>query len=187
MMHMMNTTGWNAGMPLLWGAHALAMLAFVVGVLFLVLWAAKQLEEKQLKAWGIGLVIGGILVGFLSTGGMPMRGGWAGGGCFGKGKTMIDRGVMWRMGMDMEDEDDAMGMSMEDMTEMMESKTGDEFDEAFLTMMIPHHQGAIEMAQEALTSAKHPEIRRMAQEIISAQQAEIETMQGWMQAWGYEE
>jgi len=185
MMHMMNTTGWNAGMPFLWGIHALSALAFVIGVLFLVLWAGKQLGEKQLKAWGIGLVIGGILAGLLTMGGMPGRGGWAGGGCFGKGKTMIDRGVMWRM--DDEDDDAMMGMSMEDMTEMMEGKTGDEFDAAFLTMMIPHHQGAIEMAQEALTSAKHPEIKRMAQEIISAQQAEIDTMRGWMEAWGYEE
>src|SRR6218665_139920 len=52
-------------------------------------------------------------------------------------------------------------------------KTGDDFDRAFITEMIAHHQGAIEMAQLARSNASHAEIRLMAEEIISAQSAEI--------------
>ena len=76
-------------------------------------------------------------------------------------------------------------MSMGDMSRMLEGKTGDSFDEAFIRMMIPHHEGAIDMAQAALEDAKHEEIKAMAREIISAQQREIDQMNGWLQAWGY--
>jgi len=50
--------------------------------------------------------------------------------------------------------------------------------------MIPHHQGAIDMA-EFLVDAKHPELRQMGEEIIRAQQAEIDQMNQWLVEWGY--
>ncbi len=50
-------------------------------------------------------------------------------------------------------------------------------DVDFLTMMIPHHAGAVEMARLVLVHGKDPLTRRMAEEIIAAQTAEIETMQ----------
>jgi uncharacterized protein (DUF305 family) len=57
------------------------------------------------------------------------------------------------------------------------------FDLKFIDSMIPHHEGAIAMAQQALTQAEHAEIKQMAQEIISGQQAEITQMQAWRSAW----
>lgn len=80
---------------------------------------------------------------------------------------------------------DAMSMSMDDMSAMLEGKTGDAFDKAFIEGMIPHHQGAIDMAKAAQQSAKHEEIKRMADAIISAQQREIDQMNQWMKDWGY--
>jgi uncharacterized protein (DUF305 family) len=50
------------------------------------------------------------------------------------------------------------------------------FDAAFIKMMIPHHEGAIEMAREELDKGKDPELRGLAQDIIDAQQREIDQM-----------
>lgn len=75
------------------------------------------------------------------------------------------------------------GMSME-MGEMTFSAETDlPFDQRFIEAMISHHQGAIEMATEAQTKAEHTEIKDLADAIITAQQAEIEQMQGWLRAW----
>jgi uncharacterized protein (DUF305 family) len=57
------------------------------------------------------------------------------------------------------------------------------FDEAFIDAMIPHHQSAIEMAQVALKNSDNPKIKELAQNIISAQQREIEQMTQWRQQW----
>lgn len=62
---------------------------------------------------------------------------------------------------------------------------GEDYDRMFLANMIAHHQGAVDMANLALTSAKHQEIKDMANAIISAQTKEISDMQGWQTAWGY--
>ena len=61
--------------------------------------------------------------------------------------------------------------------------TGNDFDIAFVEMMIPHHQGALSMAKEALEKAGHPEIKTLAQNVIMAQETEIESMQNWKNAW----
>ena len=55
-----------------------------------------------------------------------------------------------------------------------------DFDRMFLQMMIPHHQAAIAMAQQALTQADHAEIKTLAQGIITTQRAEISEMQGYL-------
>lgn len=78
-----------------------------------------------------------------------------------------------------------MGSSMTEMMESLTDKTGDEFDNAFITAMIAHHEGAVEMAKVAQTNAKHDEIKQLAQGIIEAQNKEIIQMQGWFNAWGY--
>jgi uncharacterized protein (DUF305 family) len=57
------------------------------------------------------------------------------------------------------------------------------FDEAFIDAMIPHHRSAIEMAQVALENSDNPKIKELAQNIISAQQREIEQMKQWRKEW----
>jgi uncharacterized protein (DUF305 family) len=50
-------------------------------------------------------------------------------------------------------------------------------DRDFLAMMIPHHQGAIDMARLVLVHGRDPLTRQLAEEIIASQQAEIASMQ----------
>ena len=54
-------------------------------------------------------------------------------------------------------------------------------DVDFVSLMLPHHQAAIEMAKTQLLYGKDPQMRRLAQEIITDQQLEIELMQRWLQ------
>jgi uncharacterized protein (DUF305 family) len=49
--------------------------------------------------------------------------------------------------------------------------------------MIPHHDGALVMAKDAIAKSKRPEIQKLAQEILDSQKAEIEQMQVWRKAW----
>jgi len=56
-------------------------------------------------------------------------------------------------------------------------------DLRFIDGMIPHHQGAIAMAKEAIQKSKRPEIKKLALEIIKAQETEIAQMQKWRKAW----
>ena len=58
-----------------------------------------------------------------------------------------------------------------------------EFDLRFVDAMIPHHQGAVEMAKEAQQKSKRPEIQKLAADIIKAQDKEIAQMKQWRQAW----
>jgi uncharacterized protein (DUF305 family) len=53
-------------------------------------------------------------------------------------------------------------------------------DVDFVSLMIPHHQAAIDMAKTQLLYGKDPQMRRLAQEIITDQQLEIELMQRWL-------
>jgi len=68
-------------------------------------------------------------------------------------------------------------------TTKMNAASGSVFDLEFVNQMIPHHQGAILMAREALTKAEHPEIKTLANQIIKAQEAEIKMMQDWKAKW----
>lgn len=73
-----------------------------------------------------------------------------------------------------------MLMSHEDM-HMLE--TAEPFDEAFIDMMIVHHQAAIAMAERLLETTERPELTTLAQAIITAQRAEIEQMERWRAEW----
>ncbi|BCJ53460.1 lipoprotein [Actinoplanes sp. NBRC 14428] len=66
-------------------------------------------------------------------------------------------------------------MTDADMSKLMGAK-GAAFDKHFLTMMISHHEGAIEMAETEVAQGSDPEAKALAQKIITDQQAEIATM-----------
>lgn len=64
------------------------------------------------------------------------------------------------------------------------TSTFNDADVSFAQGMIPHHQQAVTMADLALRQSQHQEVRALATQIRAAQQPEIETMQGWLKAWG---
>jgi len=81
----------------------------------------------------------------------------------------------------------AMGMmaDMGQMTENLKGLSGDEFDKAFLSSMIEHHQSAINMAYSGQTNAKHDEVKVLTKAIVDAQSSEIAQMKQWQKEWGY--
>lgn len=76
-----------------------------------------------------------------------------------------------------------MSSMMNSMMANLEGKTGSEFDKAFLSDMIVHHQGAVRMASAALKSSQKPELIQLAKDIISAQEKEIGMMKNWQKSW----
>ena len=163
-------------MHVFFALHALASLAGFIGAILLICWACKHLPEKKLKQYGLWMVIGGIVVSLLSGGFMM--------GVHGKkaGKWNKDKGAMM-MEAAMMEKHDPMKMTMHDMSGMLSEKSGTEFDLAFIEGMIPHHQGAIDMAKQALSQADHEELKELAEQMIASQQAEIDKMREWQKAW----
>ena len=75
----------------------------------------------------------------------------------------------------------AFGQAMDVMMkDMMMPYTGDA-DAVFARSMIPHHQGAIDMAKVVLEHGKDPEIRNTAEEVINAEEREIAFLKEWLQ------
>ncbi|MFA3899729.1 DUF305 domain-containing protein [Rhodococcus sp. 5A-K4] len=112
---------------------------------------AQQPEMDQMTAW-------------LTEWGQPM--------------PDMDRGDMGDMG-DMGGMDHSSGsgmMTAQDMDALM-AASGPEFDRQWLTMMIAHHTGAIEMANTEIADGSNPDALEMARAIVATQQQEIETMQ----------
>ena len=71
--------------------------------------------------------------------------------------------------------------SMEKMHAAMAStRASENSDINFVKLMLPHHQAAIDMARAQLLYGNDPQMRRLAQEIITDQQSEIELMQLWL-------
>ncbi len=70
----------------------------------------------------------------------------------------------------------AHGMS----ADMNMNATSDNPDVLFVQGMLPHHQGAVDMAKTELKYGKDPEIRKLAEGIIKAQDAEIAQMKAWL-------
>lgn len=75
------------------------------------------------------------------------------------------------------------GMDHSSMMNMNLGPKDENFDLRFIDGMIPHHQGAVKMAQEALTKSQRPEIKQLAQQIIDAQEKEIAELQSWRKSW----
>ena len=59
----------------------------------------------------------------------------------------------------------------------------DQFDLRFLNAMIPHHEGALVMAEDALKKSKRPEMKKLSQEILASQKQEIQQMKEWRKSW----
>jgi uncharacterized protein (DUF305 family) len=70
----------------------------------------------------------------------------------------------------------SMGMGSKGMARQMVMENGKYSDRRFIDAMVPHHQGAIAMAEVALKNAEHEEIIQLSRNIISSQQAEIEEL-----------
>lgn len=58
-------------------------------------------------------------------------------------------------------------------------------DVDFVAGMIPHHQGAVDMAQIVLEYGTDPEVRKFAEGVVAAQEAEITWMKGWLAQHGH--
>lgn len=122
--------------------------------------------DKNLSYAVVGLLVGVILTLTIQSFSNQQGEGWA--GMMG-GKNITSRS--------------AMHGSMQGMMQGLENKTGDDFDRVFLSEMIVHHLGAVEMAEAALENAQHEEIKQLAREIISAQEKEINQMKLWQKEW----
>jgi uncharacterized protein (DUF305 family) len=75
-----------------------------------------------------------------------------------------------------------MAMGTQGMTTLQKLSDRD-FDVAFMSQMITHHQGAVDMAEQTLKVAQRPETKQEAQKIIDSQTGEIAQMQGWLKEW----
>ena len=123
--------------------------------------------EKNNNTVLIGVAF--LVIGFIA--------GWLiGGSQSNTASHMMSDGTMMGGAMSMES-------MMENMNTSLQGKTGDEFDQEFLSEMIVHHQGAIDMAMLAQTNAKRQEIKDLSNEIISAQETEIAQMKQWQMDW----
>ena len=69
------------------------------------------------------------------------------------------------------------------MTGDLNELDGEAFEIAFMSGMIVHHEGAVEMAQWILERTELPGVSASAKQIIAAQEPEIELMQGWLEEW----
>ena len=79
----------------------------------------------------------------------------------------------------MSGDEHSRGMGM-DPQELREAKP---FDRAFIDMMIPHHEGAVTMAQEELAKGRNATLGGLAENIVAAQEREIAQMREWREKW----
>ena len=75
------------------------------------------------------------------------------------------------------------GMNMEKSMSALQTATGKTFDIYWMSQMIAHHGGAVEMAQTELKDGKNAEIKKAAQSIITNQNREIAQMTAWLRTW----
>jgi uncharacterized protein (DUF305 family) len=83
------------------------------------------------------------------------------------------------LAQDMGHDKEMMAAHKKMMDDMMAMKSTGDPDKDFAMMMVPHHQGAIDMAEVELKYGKDPMLKKMAQEIIDAQKKEIEELKKW--------
>jgi len=76
------------------------------------------------------------------------------------------------------------GMSQSNATDQLSGSTGTAFDREFLTLMISHHEGALQMAASEQAHGQSADARNLAAAITTSQTAEIEQMRGMLAALG---
>lgn len=111
--------------------------------------------------------------------GPPMQGGMQ----HGMHDGMSGRGAMQPKGDNGPSSLAFQGINMKMHDAMNITYTGNA-DVDFVKGMIPHHQGAIDMAKTALAFGKDPEVKKLAEEIIKAQEGEIALMNEWLKRRG---
>lgn len=74
----------------------------------------------------------------------------------------------------------AFTAAMDKMMAAMHMEPGGDADKDFAMMMIPHHQGAIDMAKAELEHGDDPQMRAVAEKVIAAQEEEIAELQEWL-------
>ncbi|MBX9583605.1 MAG: DUF305 domain-containing protein [Gemmataceae bacterium] len=75
-----------------------------------------------------------------------------------------------------------MGQMNEKMVKALGGKDA-EYEKRFIDLMIPHHEGAVRMAKDALEHATRPELKAMAKKMIEDQEKEIEQLKAWRKEW----
>jgi uncharacterized protein (DUF305 family) len=104
-------------------------------------------------------------------------GGQQGGGSAGDGEQGTGKKTGGMAGMDHSNMDHgSMGMGSGGMAREMVMENGKYSDKAFIDAMAPHHEGAVDMAEVALNNVEHGQIKQLAEDIVSAQEAEIEKL-----------
>ncbi len=85
---------------------------------------------------------------------------------------------------------EAMDHSMPGMTSMppmdmskLKAAQGADFDREFIAMMIPHHQAAVMMSEDAMSKSTMPMVKQMADKMAAAQKQEIEQLKSWQASW----
>jgi uncharacterized protein (DUF305 family) len=91
------------------------------------------------------------------------------------------KGMSMTMKPAMTPADKAFAASMKTMMTSMNVKPTGNPDKDFALMMIPHHQGAIDMAKVELQYGADPELRQLATDIVAAQEKEIAQMKAWLE------
>ena len=76
------------------------------------------------------------------------------------------------------------GMASQEEMRRLENSSDREFDRLFAELMIRHHRGGIQMAQNFIRSGRNPELLELEKGMVRAQKAEIEKMLSWKQTWG---
>jgi uncharacterized protein (DUF305 family) len=131
-----------------------------------------------------GLGLPGLLLAVLlllascggATGGGAAGGGQGDGGMQGMDHGSMDGGNKNNGGMEGMDHGSMGSMGGEKMARKMVSPDGEYSDKAFIDAMVPHHEGAVDMAKVALENAQHQEIKSLARDIVGAQEAEIKQL-----------
>jgi uncharacterized protein (DUF305 family) len=126
------------------------------------------------KVWPLALflAVAFMLAACGSAGGGQQGSGSAGDGGQGTGKKTGGMAGMDHSNMD----HGSMGMGSGGMARDMVMENGRYSEERFIDAMVPHHEGAVDMAEVALKNAEHKEVRQLAEDIVSAQEAEIEEL-----------